>query len=303
MVAAVDLKDWKCEHCCQNITYGSPPTTYYYSEAVSRVPVVTVSPPQPVTSTVAASSTGVSSVQSSSTPTAPPPSSSESEPSTWLIVGTGVIGGVLAPILCAILVVIAVLAVKLRKKHKHKECIGSSGSDGKGLLGYSEARSVFLVASTKEDNEMGKKMRFLAHNLADHGITPVYFEYERTSHDPHSPAALGIARWVERQFQRCDLVLFACTQNFLKEWRRESVDVLNPVVWSSRHVLDGILPHQDNMSRFGVVLMGEDCIIPASLKHFQVFSVFDSESDVIHSDQLIRYILETLPYTPPHVSK
>jgi hypothetical protein len=174
VVAAVDLKDWKCEHCCQNITYGSPPTTYYYSEAVSRVPVVTVSPPQPVTSTVAASSTGVSSVQSSSTPAAPPPSSSESEPSTWLIVGTGVIGGVLAPILCAILVVIAVLAVKLRKKHKHKECIGSSGSDGKGLLGYSEARSVFLVASTKEDNEMGKKMRFLAHNLADHGITPVY---------------------------------------------------------------------------------------------------------------------------------
>ena len=160
---------------------------------------------------------------------------------------------------------------------------------------------VFLVASTDEDEEMGKKMRYFVHDLADHGIEAVYYEYERTSHDPHSPAALGIARWVERQFQRCDLVLFACTQNFLKEWRRESVDVLNPVVWSSRHVLDGILPHQDNMSRFGVVLMGKDCIIPPSLKRFQVFSVFDSDSDVIHSDHLIRYILDTPPYAPPHV--
>ena len=303
VVAGVDLIDWRCKICCEQKSYGSPLTTYYYSKAVSRVPVVTVSPPQPAASTVAVSSTGVSSVQSSSTPAAPPPSSSESEPSTWLIVGTGVIGGGLALILCAILVVIAVLAVGLHRKPANSDPYFNLAGQlrDEEAATPAEIESVFLVSSTEEDEEMGKKMRYLVHDLADHGIEAVYYEYENTCQDPHSPAALGIARWVERQFQRCDLVLFACTQNFLKEWRRESVDVLNPVVWSSRHVLDGILPHQDNMSRFGVVLMGEDCIIPPSLKRFQVFSVFDSESDVIHSDQLIRYILETPPYAPPRV--
>ena len=162
---------------------------------------------------------------------------------------------------------------------------------------------VFLVASTEEDEEMREKMRYLVHDLADHGIEAVYYEYERASHDPHSPAALGIARWVERQFQRCDLVLFACTQNFLKEWRRESVDVLNPVVWSSRHVLDGILPHQDNMSRFGVVLMGEDCIIPEALRRFQTFRLFDTDKETIHSDQLMEYVFQRSLYQVPRIRR
>ena len=162
--------------------------------------------------------------------------------------------------------------------------------------------SVFIVASTEEDEEVQYKLRYLVHDLSDHGIESVYYEYERTSHGPESPAALGISQWVELQFQKCDLVLFAFTKRFLEEWRRESTDQLSPVVWSSRHVLDGLLPHQGNISKFGVVLMGEDCTIPPGLKRFQVFRLFNGDSPTIHSEQLIRYILETPPYAPPRVS-
>jgi hypothetical protein len=183
--AGVDLIDWRCKICCEQKSYGSPLTTYYYSKAVSRVPVVTVSPPQPAASTVAVSSTGVSSVQSSSTPAAPPPSSSESEPSTWLIVGTGVIGGGLALILCAILVVIAVLAVGLHRKPANSDPYFNLAGQlrDEEAATPAEIESVFLVSSTEEDEEMGKKMRYLVHDLADHGIEAVYYEYERTSHE------------------------------------------------------------------------------------------------------------------------
>ena len=163
-------------------------------------------------------------------------------------------------------------------------------------------RAIFIVASTEEDEGMQYKLRYLVHDLADNGIESVYYEYERTSHGPESPGALGISQWVELQFQKCDLVLFAFTKRFLEEWKRESTDQLSPVVWSSRHVLDGLLPHQGNISKFGVVLMGEDCTIPPGLKRFQVFRLFNGDSPTIHSEHLIRYILETPPYAPPRVS-
>ena len=222
------------------------------------------------------------------------------ENNLYIVITSSVISGLLVVTIVVILVVCFIIC-KYNKKRDISEDDDSSVDDVNPLILPSPG-SVFIVASTEEDEGMQYKLRYLVHDLADNGIESVYYEYERTSHGPESPAALGISQWVELQFQKCDLVLFAFTKRFLEEWKRESTDQLSPVVWSSRHVLDGLLPHQGNISKFGVVLMGEDCTIPPGLKRFQVFRLFSGDSPTIHSEHLIRYILETPPYAPPHVS-
>jgi hypothetical protein len=303
---------WVCQTCCRSQVVSGSSFSHTYTFKRSPAALISVvSLMQTATSSLGFPPSIFPVTQASSFSTIPSTThtrtsiSSGSDISKWLIVGSSVI--VCLMLLTASVVCIAIVAFAVSYKRKStcgaryvldEEC--SSSNEDRSLC---EPRPVFLVASTEEDEEMGKKMRYLVHDLADHGIEAVYYEYERTSHDPHSPAALGIARWVERQFQRCDLVLFACTQNFLKEWRRESVDVLNPVVWSSRHVLDGILPHQDNMSRFGVVLMGEDCIIPEALRRFQTFRLFDTDKETIHSDQLMEYVFQRSLYQVPRIRR
>ena len=285
MAAAVNLAQWHCGPCCEVITskVSSSPVTYYFR-----------TPP-----TITVSSVCVPSVPSTDiSPTSPPPT--EKPAISVVLVGVICIGVGFVVIVCVVVIVLIVLAVTLNKKRfRH----------GNRYFSFIEQppvppdiKSIFIVASTEEDEGMQYKLRYLVHDLADNGIESVYYEYERTSHGPESPAALGISQWVELQFQKCDLVLFAFTKRFLEEWKRESTDQLSPVVWSSRHVLDGLLPHQGNISKFGVVLMGEDCTIPPGLKRFQVFRLFNGDSPTIHSEHLIRYILETPPYAPPRVS-
>ena len=240
------------------------------------------------------------------------------ENNLYIVVTPSVISGLLV-VMIVVTMVIAVIIYKYQSKVVILEYKDPSDFDSNQskvvILEYKDpsdfdptppllpsSGSVFIVASTEEDEGMQYKLRYLVHDLADNGIGSIYYEYERTSHGPESPAALGISQWVELQFQKCDLVLFAFTKRFLEEWKRESTDQLSPVVWSSRHVLDGLLPHQGNISKFGVVLMGEDCTIPPGLKRFQVFRLFNGDSPTIHSEHLIRYILETPPYAPPHVS-
>ena len=280
MAAAVNLTQRLCGPCCAVITsnVSSSPVSYYFRPPTT----ISVSP-------VCVPSTDVS-------PTSSP--TKEKPTVSVVVVGAVCIGLGFLVIVCVVVVVLMVLTVTLKKKRR-----------GNRYFHFIEQppappdiKSIFIVASTEEDEGMQYKLRYLVHDLADNGIESVYYEYERTSHGPESPAALGISQWVELQFQKCDLVLFAFTKRFLEEWRRESTDQLSPVVWSSRHVLDGLLPHQGNISKFGVVLMGEDCTIPPGLKRFQVFRLFNGDSPTIHSEQLIRYILETPPYAPPRVS-
>ena len=104
--------------------------------------------------------------------------------------------------------------------------------------------SVFLVSSTAEGEDTNCKIRQLAHNLADYGIRSVWYEYEKTRKD--GPAAVGISQWVETQFKSSDYVLFICTEQFVREWNRDNKkgDMLVPVVWSSRHMLDGVVPYE-----------------------------------------------------------
>ena len=292
MAAGVNLKTWRCKLCCT--VESSSTITYHFKRHLPTITVssITITPSQ--------------SVMPSSVLEVSPTVLPTTENSTiWVVVGAICIGLCLVVIVCVVVIVFMLFAVTLKKK----PCRDSSyftlveHEEGEEQDSMSpDIESVFIVSSTEEDEEMQYKLRYLVHDLADNGIDPVYYEYERTSHGPESPAALGISQWVELQFQKCDLVLFAFTKRFLEEWRRESTDQLSPVVWSSRHVLDGLLPHQGNISKFGVVLMGEDCTIPPGLKRFQVFRLFNGDSPTIHSEQLIRYILETPPYAPPRVS-
>ena len=38
-------------------------------------------------------------------------------------------------------------------------------------------------------------------------------------HSEDSPSAMGMNRWVELQFSRCEFVLFVCTERFMEEYR------------------------------------------------------------------------------------
>ena len=285
--------DWDCQFCCTVVSSIVSSSTIRYSF---------IPPPTYPVSSVFTSPNPLVPLSTSTSP----PTDAENQ-MVKIVVPIAAVG--LAVIVCIVLLLVPFVFFAVKKCCRHKgkyDCLPEQTLALPDIedqpMKPPSSGSVFIVASTEEDEGMQYKLRYLVHDLADNGIESVYYEYERTSHGPESPAALGISQWVELQFQKCDLVLFAFTKRFLEEWKRESTDQLSPVVWSSRHVLDGLLPHQGNISKFGVVLMGEDCTIPPGLKRFQVFRLFNGDSPTIHSEHLIRYILETPPYAPPRVS-
>lgn len=84
-----------------------------------------------------------------------------------------------------------------------------------------EKDTVYLIASTEEDERMRARIRCLCRILGEHGLTPIYYEYVANDHDADGPLALGMNRWVELQFGRCEFVLFVCTKRFMEEWNGE----------------------------------------------------------------------------------
>ena len=164
-----------------------------------------------------------------------------------------------------------------------------------------EEGTVFLAASTEEDEEVKRRTRHLCHVLADHGLTPVYYEYVVNDHTADSPWGLGMNRWVELQFSRCQFVLFVCTKRFLEEWSGERRDILSPLVYPCRNLLDGSLTRPQNISRYAVLFMGDGHNVPPILGRFRQFDVFRVGSEDIHTDGLIRYLLEVPPFIPPRV--
>ena len=167
-----------------------------------------------------------------------------------------------------------------------------------------EARAkgtVFLAASTEEDEEVKQKIRHLCHILADHGLTPVYYQYVANDHSADSPSALGMNRWVELQFSQCEFVLFVCTKRFMEEWNGERRDILSPLVYPCRNLLDGSLTRPQNISRFAILFMGDGHNVPAMLSRFRQFEIFRVGNKNIHTDSLIHYLLEVPPFVPPRV--
>lgn len=163
-----------------------------------------------------------------------------------------------------------------------------------------EKDTVFLVASTEEDAVMMRKIRHLCHVLGDHGLKPVYYEYAY-DHSADSPRALGMNQWVELQFSRCEFVLFVCTTKFLEEWNGERRDILSPLVYPCRHLLDGSLTRPQNISRLAVLFMGNRHNVPPVMGRFRQFDVFRMGSEDIHADSLIHYLLEVPRFAPPRI--
>ena len=159
--------------------------------------------------------------------------------------------------------------------------------------------SVFLVASTEDCEESKYKIRYLAQELAGHGIIPIYYEYQLNT-GANSPSILGIPAWVELNFNECNFVLFVCTTQFVQEWSATSrTEETTGLVRSARHALEGVIPCEDDISKFAVLSMGGKCEIPLTLKRLQVFVLYKENSDVIFSEDLIRYLLDAPQFAPP----
>ena len=172
----------------------------------------------------------------------------------------------------------------IRRKNKLKENVSVLPGDA------IDPDTVFLAASTEEDAGVKRRIRNLCHVLADHGLTPVYYEYVENDHSEDSPLAMGMNRWVELQFSRCEFVLFVCTKRFLEEWNGERRDILSPLVYPCRHLLDGSLTRPQNISRFAVLFMGEDKCVPPGLLRLHRFNITDPKGDRLLSNKLMNYV-------------
>ena len=217
-------------------------------------------------------------------------------------------------LLAAVIMILILFAAKRNRRHIPAALPNVSMME-KGLLAETprftrsisssssihEQGTVFLGASTEEDEGVKRKVRHLCHVLAERGLTPVYYEYVANDHSADSPSALGMNRWVELQFSRCEFVLFVCTKRFVEEWNGERRDILSPLVYPCRNLLDGSLTRPQNISRYAVLFMGDGHIIPPVLGRFRQFDIFRRGSDAIHIDDLIHYLLEVPYFVPPRV--
>ena len=190
---------------------------------------------------------------------------------------------------------------KIRKKPaisgpKYEPVPTSDGAE----MDIHEQGTVYLVASTEEDDGMRHKIRHLYNILKDHELEPVYYEYALNNQED-GPSALGMNQWVELQFSRCQFVLFVCTKRFLEEWNGERRDILSPLVYPCRNLLYGSSTRPQNISRFAIIFMGDGHSVPPILGRFRQFDVFRAGSEVIHANDLIHYLLEVPPFVPPRV--
>ena len=212
-----------------------------------------------------------------------------------------VLVGVVAFVAVVVLSIFGVLKCIRQMKRRVTTYEVVSREEDAGMEVHYKKGTVFLAASTEEDEGVKRKVRHLCHVLAERGLTPVYYEYVANDHSADSPSALGMNRWVELQFSRCEFVLFVCTKRFVEEWNGERRDILSPLVFPCRNLLDGALAQQRNISRYAVLFMGDGHIIPPVLGRFRQFDIFQSGSDAIHFDDLVHYLLEVPNFSPPRV--
>ena len=226
------------------------------------------------------------------------------------------IGGLLLLTSAVTMITLFTLFLVKRSRRHTPAALPNNGQMEKGLLpdkprltpsissasSIHEQGTIFLAASTEENEQVKRRIRHLCHVLAGHGLTAVYYEYVANDHSAESPSALGMNRWVELQFSRCEFVLFVCTKRFMEEWNGERRDILSPLVYPCRNLLDGSLTRPQNISRFAVLFMGEDRCVPTALKNFKQFELFGADSDNICVDRLVCYLTETPPYVMPQVA-
>jgi len=154
-------------------------------------------------------------------------------------------------------------------------------------------RQVFIIDSPQSDDDDRYLVRKLCHNLANHCITPIMYEYY-VNDRRHGPGHFGIFPWTEDQFVNSDMVLFVCNKSFSDVWNNGDTDH-SSFVSACKLSLQGYLSTNNDLARFGVILLRQSdaCYIPTLyLKNFKTFTVFQDD------DQCnIEALLDSFPCT------
>jgi len=157
--------------------------------------------------------------------------------------------------------------------------------------------TVFIINCPQSSDEDLRLVRNLCHNLSDHSIESITYEYSMFE---SGPGQSGIYHWMENNFAKCDMILFVCNKSLCDAWNSNETEQ-DTVVSASKQLLQGHLASNSvNNSKLAVVLLREhdQQYIPSLyLKTLSTFVVFSNG----HCDEenLVRYILQVPRYIRP----
>ena len=158
---------------------------------------------------------------------------------------------------------------------------------------------VFIINSSLSNDEDLRLIRNMCHNLAEHSIEPITYEYSMCESGPEQS---GIYHWMEDNFNECEMTLFVCNKCFYDAWNGK-VTEQDAMVSASKQLLQGHLTSSENISKLAVVLLREhdrQYIPSLYLKNLTTFTVFsDGQCD---EDNLVRYILQVPRFIRPSVA-
>ena len=160
---------------------------------------------------------------------------------------------------------------------------------------------VFIINSSQSSDEDLRLVRNLCHNLAEHEIEPITYEYSMCE---SGPGQSGIYQWMENNFIECDMTLFVCNECFCDAWNSSDVTEGDAIVSAGKQLLQGHLStNSKNISKLAVVLLREhdrQYIPSLYLKNLTTFTVFsDGQCD---EENLVRYILQLPRFISPSVA-
>ncbi|XP_065887913.1 uncharacterized protein [Dysidea avara] len=171
--------------------------------------------------------------------------------------------GVIAAL--AVVMTVTLLCVHYRKTHTTVQYIP--------LV----SRQVLIINSPQSDDDDLCLMRKLCHNLADHSIKPITYEYYITDRRK-GPGHSGIYQWAEDNFLNSDMILFVCNKSLHDVWNSGDTEQ-SSFVSACKLLLQGYLSSSEDLSRFGIILLRESdaCYIPSLyLRNFKTFTVFQN---------------------------
>ena len=131
-------------------------------------------------------------------------------------------------------------------------------------------------------------VRKLCHNLANHSIKPITYEYCITDRR-QGPGHYGIYQWTEDNFVNSDMILlFVCNKSLHDVWNSVGDTEHSSFVSTCKLLLQGYLSSSEDLSRFGVILLRDSdvCYIPSLyLRNFKTFTL------------CIEDLVDSVPYT------
>ena len=219
----------------------------------------------------------------------------ETRPSMTILVAT-LSGGAGLLLLITMIVMLLVCRACLYKRSK----VYSLLRDVTSLTPSPVASAkVFIINSSQSTDEDLRLVRHLCHNLGEHEIEPITYEYSMCECGPEQS---GIYHWMEHNFTKCDMTLFVCNKCFYDAWNN-NVSEQDAIISASKQLLQGHLTSSDNISKLAVVLLREhdrQYIPSLYLNNLTTFTVFsDGQCD---DENLVRYILQVPRFIRPSVA-